>query len=48
MGAVSPLLYTSDENLTFYEGQVETLTAEVTALGGAIVSEIAVTARNRL
>ena len=38
------LLYTSDENLTFYEGQVETLTAEVTALGGAIVSEIAVTA----
>ena len=38
------LLYTSDENLTFYEGQVEALTAEVTALGGAIVSEIAVTA----
>ena len=38
------LLYTSDENPTFYEGQVEALTAEVTALGGAIVSEIAVTA----
>ena len=38
------LLYTSDENLTFYEGQVEALTAEVTALGGAIVGEIAVTA----
>lgn len=38
------LLHTSDENPTFYEGQVAVLTAEITALGGAIVSEIAVTA----
>ena len=38
------LIHTSDENPTFYEGQVAALAAEITALGGAIVSEIAVTA----
>ena len=38
------LVHTSDENPTFYEGQVAALSAEFSALGGEIVSAIAVTA----
>ncbi len=38
------LLYTIDENPTFYEGQAEVVAADFAALGGEIVSEITVTA----
>ena len=38
------LLYTSDENPTFYEGQAEVVAADFAALGGEIVSEITLTA----
>ncbi len=38
------LLYTIDENPTFYEGQAEVVAADFAALGGEIVGEIAVTA----
>ena len=38
------LLYTIDENPTFYEGQAEVVAADFAALGGDIVSEITLTA----
>ena len=38
------MLYTIDENPTFYEGQAEVVAADFAALGGEIVGEIAVTA----